>query len=398
MFIAFIAVSIAVISGFYYFVLRPRPSIIGIMWQRSGGFAGVDETLEIEPDGSVTLSSNLPGVKEFTLSEVEWENLLLVIENSGFNGFEASYASGSGVADFFSYSLAVTRGSSTKRVEWVDDWASESELPDGLKDIEEYILSIIQGTEPGGVEGIISDELGRPLAGLIVSIVEGSVGFPEIAVITDENGLYLIGSIPPGVFTIGVHDGEGERIGQKTFQVVSGETSTADIIIHGFLVYDYYGGVDLFEEGIYVIATDVDPKTLIDTEEYASINDFWSMLKEEITQNASTTDFISILVSRGDFPTGGYLIQLKSQVWLESYPVVCFFTVNFTDPGEGVAVTEAITNPLVLVPMGNLPSGNYVARVHIDSFVMTYDSEGDPVYTPIETLIEEVWETEFKVS
>jgi hypothetical protein len=36
--------------------------------------------------------------------------------------------------------------------------------------------------------------------------------------------------------------------------------------------------------------------------------------------------------------------------------------------------------------------------VHIDSFVMTYDSEGDPVYTPIETLIEEVWETEFKVS
>jgi hypothetical protein len=227
---------------------------------------------------------------------------------------------------------------------------------------------------------------------------EESRGPSEIAVITDEDGLYQIGSIPPGVFTIGVHDEEGERIGQKMFQVVSGETSTVDIFIRGFVVYDYYGGVGLFEEGIHVIATDVDPKTLIETEEYASINDFWGMMKDEITQNASTTDFISILISRGDLPTGGYLIQLKSQAWFESFPVVCSFTANFTDPGEGVAVTEAFTNPLVLVPMGSLPPGNYVARVHIDSFIMTYDSEGEPVYTPMETFVEVVWETEFKVS
>jgi len=252
--------------------------------------------------------------------------------------------------------------------------------------------------EPGGVEGIISDELGRPVAGLIVSIIDGSVGFPEIAVLTAEDGFYQIGSVPPGVFTLGVHDEEGETLGQKTFQVVSGETSTVDITLRGFVVYDYYGGVDLFEEGIHVIATDVNPKTLIETEEYTSINDFWSMLKDEITQNASTTDFISILISRGDRPTGGYLIQLKSQVWLESYPVVCSFTANFTDPGEGVAVTEALTNPLVLVPMGKLPPGFYMARVHIERFIMTYDSEGDPLYTPIETLVEEVWETEFEVS
>jgi len=398
MFIAFLAVSIAVISGYYYFVLKPKPIITGILWQRSGGFAGLDETLEIEPDGSVTLYSYLLGEKEFTLSEAEWNNLLSVIENSGFTGFEELYEPGSGVADFFTYSLAVERASGTKRVEWVDDWASESELPVGLKDIEEHILSIIHGTEPGGVEGTISDELGRPVAGMLVSIIDGTVGFPEIAVFTGEDGFYQIGSVPPGVFILGVQDEEGERVGQKTFQVVSGETSTLDITIPGFVVYDYYGGIDLFEEGIHVIATDVDPKTLIETEEYASINDLWSMLKDEITQNASTADFISILISRGDLPTGGYLIQLKSQVWLESYPVVCSFTANFTDPGEGVAVTEALTNPLALVPMGNLPSGNYVARVHIDSFVMTYDSEGDPVYNPVETLVEEVWETEFEIS
>jgi hypothetical protein len=77
---------------------------------------------------------------------------------------------------------------------------------------------------------------------------------------------------------------------------------------------------------------------------------------------------------------------------------VCSFYVNFTDPGEGVAVTEALTNPLVLVPIGNLSSGKYVARAHIDSFILTYDSTGKPVFTPVKTLVEEVWETEFEIS
>ena len=51
---------------------------------------------------------------------------------------------------------------------------------------------------PGGVEGIITDELGRALSGLRVSIIDGSVRFPEIAPMTGEDGLYQIGSIPPG--------------------------------------------------------------------------------------------------------------------------------------------------------------------------------------------------------
>ena len=242
MFIALLAVSIAVVFGLYYFFLRPNPTITGVVWQRSGGFAGINETLEIESDGSVTLSSNLLGGNQFILSETEWNQLLSVIENSGFTGFEASYEPRSGVADFFIYSLEVKKGSSTKQVEWVDDWASESELPEGLKDIEEHILSIIQGTELGGVEGIVSDELGRPASGLIVSFVEGSVGFPEIAIITDEDGFYQIGSVPPGVFILGVHDEEGERIGQKTFQVVGGEISTIDIVVRARTQYGVIEG------------------------------------------------------------------------------------------------------------------------------------------------------------
>jgi len=155
--------------------------------------------------------------------------------------------------------------------------------------------------------------------------------------------------------------------------------------------YDYYGGAGLFERGIHVIATDKDPLTLIGSEDY------WRMLKDHTTQQPSTGDFVSILISRGDFSTGGYQIQLKSFAWLESDPVVFSFTANFTDPGEGVAVTQAFTNPLVLVPIGNLNAGRYIVEVHVESFTLTYDASGKPVYTPIETLIEEVWKLEFEV-
>jgi hypothetical protein len=260
------------------------------------------------------------------------------------------------------------------------------------------MLSVIHGVGPGGIEGTVSDKIGRPVAKLLVSIVDGSVGFPEIAAITNENGFYKIGSVPPGVFTVGVHDENGELIGKGTAFVRGGETSTLDIIVHGRVIYDYYGGLGLFEKGIYVIASDSDPRVQYRTAESKNINNFWRMLKSDVTQEASTSDFISILISRGDFTTGGYLIQIKSHVWLESYPVVCFFNVNFTDPGEGVAVTEALTNPLVLVPIGNLSTGKYVARAHIDSFILTYDSTGKPIFTLVKTLVEEVWETEFEIS
>jgi hypothetical protein len=90
----------------------------------------------------------------------------------------------------------------------------------------------------GGVEGIITDELGRAIKGLRVIIIEGSVGFPEIAAMTNEDGYYQIRSIPPGTFTLGVHDEEGEMLAQKTFQIESGKTSTVDITLQEFLVSD----------------------------------------------------------------------------------------------------------------------------------------------------------------
>jgi hypothetical protein len=158
-------------------------------------------------------------------------------------------------------------------------------------------------------------------------------------------------------------------------------------------VYDYYGGVGVFERGIHVIVTDQDPS--LPTDEV--MDDYWQTLKEHEATTASPEDFVSLIVSRGDYPTGGYAIQVKKFSWLESYPVKLRFEVNFTDPGEGVAVTEALTNPLVLIPLGRLDPGEYEVQVHVDAYILTFDANGKPVYTQILTFREELWTLKFTV-
>ncbi|MCW4021230.1 MAG: protease complex subunit PrcB family protein [Candidatus Bathyarchaeota archaeon] len=160
-------------------------------------------------------------------------------------------------------------------------------------------------------------------------------------------------------------------------------------------VYNYYGGVSLFDRGIHIIATDCDPTTF--AHEFEIVNDYWRLLKEKETVKASSEDFINIIISRGDRSTGGYAIQVKSFSWLESYPVQFRFAVNFTDPGEGVYVTEAFTNPLVLVPIGKLQPGEYVVEVHIVQYILTFDEQENPVYTPLQTFAEEVWKQAFTI-
>jgi hypothetical protein len=160
-------------------------------------------------------------------------------------------------------------------------------------------------------------------------------------------------------------------------------------------VYDFYGGVDLISQGIHVLATNQDPRTLV--EECDVANDYWEMLLEHETIEATDQDFISIILSRGDKTSGGYTIQIENFSWLESYPVKFLFQVNFTDPGKGVFTTDALTNPLVLVPIGKLTPGEYNIEVPIIQYILNIDEEGNPVYTPILTFAPVIWEQTFTV-
>ena len=82
----------------------------------------------------------------------------------------------------------------------------------------------------GGIEGTVT-WIDKPAPGMRVCIVSGTTGFPEIAVETNDDGYYHIGSVPPGTFEVAVHDVQGNRIGLESVTVRSGETSTLNFVI-----------------------------------------------------------------------------------------------------------------------------------------------------------------------
>jgi len=127
-----VVAAVAAAVYYYSFMVKPTLEVTGIVWRRSGGFAGFDEALTIGSDGSASLSSNYLGEAEFTLMETEWRSLESLIEASDFMDLDDDYGAKSGVADFFTYSLTVETDSTSKKVQWVDDWASEKELPQEL--------------------------------------------------------------------------------------------------------------------------------------------------------------------------------------------------------------------------------------------------------------------------
>ncbi|MDH5363507.1 MAG: protease complex subunit PrcB family protein, partial [Aigarchaeota archaeon] len=256
------------------------------------------------------------------------------------------------------------------------------------------------------VERYIKNDLG--LATLEVSVLGGSIN--NMTVWVEDQPSFEVGervllflSKRGGVFYVnGLYQGKYRlENGQAINQVMSRNTSERDLLLKiqsalagvekpGFLK-DFYGGLGIFEPRIYVVATDGDPLRLNVTAE------FWGFIANHTTSSASERDFISLLVSRGDFATGGYDIQLVSLQRLESDPSMTYMVVNFTDPGEGVAVTEAFTNPLILIPLGQFPPGEYLARMNINRFIMEY-VHGVLVYTPVQTLLPEIWETSFTIT
>jgi hypothetical protein len=165
-------------------------------------------------------------------------------------------------------------------------------------------------------------------------------------------------------------------------------------------LYDYYGGVGFFEKGIHVSATTHNPlirEATAGTTNTDMMNEYWHQIYENLTDKASSEDFISIIISRGDYSTGGYEIKIRQFSWFESCPVKFLFQTDFIDPGEDVAVTQALTNPLVLYPIGKLSPGEYQIEVHIIQYFLTFDEEGNLTYRQVLTLKEEVWTKTFTI-
>jgi len=237
------------------------------------------------------------------------------------------------------------------------------------------------------------------------TLIEGEAGILEAVFVNDTKYLWSEGSIENTTIlkgqsktwckNIGILS-EGSKVevllqatpksANSTTIVSKAPDSTPELPEY---YYDVYSGVGLFDEGVYAIATSKNPLTQLPISSFPQ--SYWSLMQQNITNQATNQDFISILISRGDKPTGGYGIAIGSFSWLESYPVKFRFAVNITDPGDDVIVTQALTNPSVLVPIGKLSPGEYQIEVNVVWFIQNFDEQGNVEYQPVMTFREIVW-------
>lgn len=103
-----------------------------ILLRQEGGFAGVDNTYVIHPNGRVELNSEYIG----TLDAAKHQEVLKKIEESGF--YELSIEAAEGICcDFFTYTLMVTDGDLENSI-----MLSEND-PQMPKDLERIILELL---------------------------------------------------------------------------------------------------------------------------------------------------------------------------------------------------------------------------------------------------------------
>ncbi|MFQ6136937.1 MAG: protease complex subunit PrcB family protein [Candidatus Hydrothermarchaeales archaeon] len=77
-------------------------------------------------------------------------------------------------------------------------------------------------------------------------------------------------------------------------------------------------------------------------------------------------EILNLVVFRGVFSTGGHGIEI-GKVEKAGNTFVVYAT--YTDPGKGMMVTQAFTQPTAIILIGELPKGNYEAKLKVTSIV-----------------------------
>ena len=97
----------------------PAPQGISIVYHRSGGIAGADDTWKISVDGTVTHQGQMPGTPE-QLSPAQMAELTAAIRAANFMSLEDSYVPQNTCCDRYMYEITVTLGGQSKTVSTID--------------------------------------------------------------------------------------------------------------------------------------------------------------------------------------------------------------------------------------------------------------------------------------
>ena len=129
----------AYIPGLWLYVevssYQGREAQLRLELRRTGGVAGVNELLVVEPDGSGRYSRDFLRETAFKLTAEQIHQLRALIIGNNFAKIEPEkFDPRQDVADYFTHSLSVTylrdgQETGRKTVSWVDEWALKEKLP-----------------------------------------------------------------------------------------------------------------------------------------------------------------------------------------------------------------------------------------------------------------------------
>jgi hypothetical protein len=108
---------------------------------KSGGIAGINNTLIVTEDGSATFT----GASSFKskINPVDFSEFKDVLKNLDQISSRVLQAR-AGAADYFSYKLTLNSLGKTTEIFWVDEWAVDQTFPERLRIIQSAIEKIIQ--------------------------------------------------------------------------------------------------------------------------------------------------------------------------------------------------------------------------------------------------------------
>lgn len=104
------------------------------MYNRTGGFAGTNDTMKVSADGAVTLSGKLFGSHTAKLDKADLDRLLAALKEAGIDK-DAAYKPARPIADGFHHKLTT----SGRTVTWEDTAA----LPAGLERLAKFLHEIV---------------------------------------------------------------------------------------------------------------------------------------------------------------------------------------------------------------------------------------------------------------
>ncbi len=140
-------VALAAAAGhiaYYYYYVPPAPpqDDFRLESSKTGGIAGVNDTLTVRADGSATVVSRYGASFNATVPPVEFSELRQTIAANLNSVSPRTLQAKAGAADYFGYRLSVATGAGTTELLWVDQWAANGTFPQGLSAIQDEVQKL----------------------------------------------------------------------------------------------------------------------------------------------------------------------------------------------------------------------------------------------------------------